>query len=179
MTRLLSVLFAAVLAWPALAQTVAKDGSEIAFTTRQMGVPVEGRFTVWQAQLRFDPKHPAAGTVSFDIETGSASFGAAETDAEVKKPEWFHALKFPRASFRSTAIKATGPGRYDVAGQLSIKGRARDVTVPVTLNGATASGSFAIKRLAFDIGSGEWADTSMVADEVQVRFRLQLAGLPK
>jgi polyisoprenoid-binding protein YceI len=51
--------------------------------------------------------------------------------------------------------------------------------VPVTLNGATASGSFAIKRLAFDIGSGEWADTSMVADEVQVRFKLQLAGLPK
>lgn len=179
MTRLLPLLFALAGALPAFAQTVVKEGSEIAFTTRQMGVPVEGRFMAWQAQLRFDPRNPAAGTVSFDIDTGSASFGAAETEAEVRKPEWFHVLRFPRASFRSSAIRAAGPGRYDVAGQLTIKGQARDVTVPVTLNGATASGSFAIKRLAFDIGSGEWADTSMVADEVQVRFKLQLAGLPK
>ena len=35
-----------------------------------------------------------------------------------------------------------------------------------------------IKRLAFKIGDGEWADTSMVADEVQVRFKLVLSGLP-
>lgn len=179
MTRFLSMLFALLVATPAFAQTVVPGGSEIAFTTRQMGVPVEGRFTAWQAQLRFDPRNPAAGSVSFDIETGSASFGAAETETEVKKPDWFHVVKFPRASFRSTAIKAAGPGRYEVAGQLTIKGRAREVTVPVTLNGAIASGSFAIKRLAFDIGSGDWADTSMVADEVQVRFKLQLAGLPK
>jgi polyisoprenoid-binding protein YceI len=182
MTRLLSalsLLLAAALALPAVAQTVVKDGSEITFTTRQMGVPVEGRFTAWQAQLRFDPRNPATGSVSFDIDTGSASFGATETETEVKKPEWFHVVKFPRASFRSTAIKAAGPGRYEVAGQLTIKGRARDVTVPVTLNGSTATGSFALKRLAFDIGSGDWADTSIVADEVQVRFKLQLAGLPK
>lgn len=28
------------------------------------------------------------------------------------------------------------------------------------------------------LGEGEWADLSVVADEVQVRFKLQLAGLP-
>ena len=49
--------------------------------------------------------------------------------------------------------------------------------LPVTLAGNVASGSFTIQRLAFGIGSGERADTSMVADEVQVRFKLQLAGL--
>ena len=181
MTRfLLSLALAATVAAPAAtAQTVVRDGSEIAFTTRQMGVPVDGRFTQWQAQMRFDPKSPAAGSVSFTIETGSASFGATETETEVKKPEWFHVAKFPRASFTSTGIQATGPGRYAVAGQLTIKGKAQPLTVPVQLAGDTASGSFAIKRLSFDIGSGDWADTSMVADEVQVRFKLKLAGLPK
>jgi hypothetical protein len=31
--------------------------------------------------------------------------------------------------------------------------------------------------LAFKIGDGAWADTSMVADEVQVKFKLQLSGV--
>jgi hypothetical protein len=36
-----------------------------------------------------------------------------------------------------------------------------------------------IKRLAFKIGENEWADTSMVADDVQVKFKLALSGLGK
>lgn len=163
----------------ALAQTVVPQGSEIAFVTRQMGVPVEGRFTQWKAQMAFDPKAPAAGRVSFHIDTGSARFGAAETDAEVKKAAWFDVAKFPQATFQSSAIRAAGPGRYEVAGQLQIKGQAQDIVVPVTLDGHSASGSFTIQRLVFRIGDGEWADPSMVANDVQVRFRLQLAGLER
>ena len=57
----------------------------------------------------------------------------------------------------------------------------RDVVVPVQVTQAggssTATGSFVIKRLAFKVGEGEWTDTSMLADDVQVRFKLVLAGL--
>ncbi|OYU92416.1 MAG: polyisoprenoid-binding protein, partial [Burkholderiales bacterium PBB5] len=42
---------------------------------------------------------------------------------------------------------------------------------------STATGSFALKRLAFKIGEGEWADTSMVADDVTVKFKLALTGM--
>lgn len=175
--KLLPVIALLVAAAGATAQTVVPAGSEIGFTSRQMGVPVDGKFTQWQAQIAFDPKQPEAGKVAFTIATGSASFGASETDSEVKKPAWFDIAKFPQASFQSAAIKVAGPGRYDVSGKLTIKGQVRDIVVPVTLAGNVASGSFAIKRLAFGIGSGEWADTSMVADEVQVRFKLQLSGL--
>jgi len=31
-------------------------------------------------------------------------------------------------------------------------------------------GAFPLKRLAYGIGSGVWSDTSMVADEFQVKF---------
>lgn len=174
---------------PALAQSQAQPkpavlqsaGSEIAFTTRQMGVPVEGKFGKFSAQVMLDPKKPESGSVAFTIDTGSARFGSAELDAEVPKPTWLNVAKFPQASFQSTAIKATGPGKFDVAGKLTIKGATQNVVVPVQLQqvGATsaASGSFAIKRLAYKVGDGDWTDTSLLADEVQIRFKLVLTGL--
>ena len=65
---------------------------------------------------------------------------------------------------------------------LGIKGTSRDVVVPVSLvqagGNTTASGSFTIKRLDFRIGDGDWSDTSMVANDVQVKFKLTLAGVP-
>jgi len=178
-----AALFAAV-AQPAAAQprpAQLQPGSEIAFTTKQMGVPVEGKFGKFTAQITLDPKKPETGTVAFSIDTGSARFGSAELDAEVPKPTWLNVPKFPQASFQSSSIKAAGPGRFEVAGKLSIKGAQHDVVVPVQLTQAgatsTATGTFAIKRLSFKVGEGEWTDTSMLADDVQIRFKLVLAGL--
>jgi polyisoprenoid-binding protein YceI len=170
---------------PAFAQPAAQllpAQSEIVFTTKQMGVPVEGRFGKFSAQIALDPRQPAGGRVAFAIDTRSARFGAAETDAEVPKPAWLNVARFPQATFESTAIKALGGGRFEVAGRLSIKGQSQDVVVPVTVahSGAssTANGSFTIQRLAFKVGEGEWADTQVVGNDVAVRFKLALTGLP-
>lgn len=188
LTWLASGLLAACLTLPpAQAQTapvatLQTAGSEIVFTIRQMGVPVEGRFGRFQAQIAFDPRQPAGGSVRLSIDTGSARFGAREIDAEVGKPAWLDAAKFPQAIFTSRAIKALGDGRFEVSGELGIKGSTRPLVVPVQITQAggasTARGRFAIERLAFRIGDGEWSDTSLVADEVQVRFEFALTGLP-
>jgi len=188
MNRLLfttiSVAIAALItAAPAHAQTAAKllPGSEIGFVSKQLGVPVTGKFKKFDAQIALDPKNASAGTVSFSIDTASAAIGDPDTDRELAKPEWFGVAKFPQATFQSSAIKALGGGKFEVAGKLAIKGSSRDVVVPVMLTQAggtsTATGSFTIKRLAFGIGAGDWSDTSMVADDVQVTFKLALAGL--
>jgi polyisoprenoid-binding protein YceI len=175
--KTLSTAFASV----AAAAVLVAAQSEIVFVSKQMGVPVEGRFKKFDAQIAFDPKKPETGKVAFSIDLGSAALGAPETEAELVKPTWFNVPKFPQATFQSTAIKSVGGGKFEVAGKLSIKGNARDVVVPVALTqasgGSTAVGSFAIKRLDFKIGEGEWADTSMVANDVQVKFKLALTGL--
>ncbi|MEX8507230.1 MAG: YceI family protein [Leptothrix ochracea] len=160
--------------------------SEVLFVSKQMGVPVEGRFRKFDAQVSFDPKKPAAGKISLSIETASATLGTPEADGEMPKKTWFNASAFPQATFQSSVIKALGSGRYDIGGKLSIKGSNQDVVVPVTLSqggaGAnlitTATGTFSIKRLDFKIGDGEWADTSMVANDVQIKFKLSLSGMP-
>lgn len=157
--------------------------SEIGFVSKQMGVPVEGRFKKFDAQINFQGTKPETSKIDFTVDIASASLGAPEPDAELPKPVWFNTAKFPQATFTSSAFKALGGGKYEVAGKLSIKGSSRDVVVPVTLiqTGATtlATGAFAIKRLAFRIGENEWSDTSMVADDVQVKFKLALTGVGK
>lgn len=175
---------AALAAGPALAQQkLLSEQSEIAFVSKQMGVPVEGRFKKFDAQVVFDPAKLSVSRVAFTVDTGSATLGVRETDAELPKAVWFNVPKFPQATFQSSAIKALGAGKYEVAGKLSVKGVSQDLVVPFTLTqgggNTIAAGSFVIKRLAFKIGENEWADTSMVADDVQVKFKLLLAGVPK
>jgi polyisoprenoid-binding protein YceI len=63
--------------------------SELGFVTRQLGVPVEGRFTRFEAQLAFDAAQPETGQVTLEIDTRSASMGVEELDAELPKPGWF------------------------------------------------------------------------------------------
>lgn len=189
--RLLLWIFLLVSALPVAAQTkpapaqlqtqLQVQGSEIMFTTRQLGVPVDGKFTRFGAQITLDPRSPQTGNVAFNIDTASARFGAAEIDAEVPKAIWLNVAQFAQATFQSTSIKAAGPGKFEVTGRLNIKGSSRDITVPVSLtqsgNTSTASGSFTIKRLDFKVGEAEWADTSMLANDVIVKFKLSLLGL--
>ena len=170
----------------AQAQTAAQllaAQSEIGFVSKQMGVPVEGKFKKFEADIQFDAAKLASSRIALRIDTGSATIGVRETDAELPKPVWFGVKQYPQATFQSSSIKALGGGKYQVAGKLTVKGQAHEVEVPVALTQAggitTATGQFAVKRLALRVGEGEWADTSMVADEVLVRFKLAVSGMGK
>ena len=181
---LLAVACLSAAALPAAAQQkLLPAQSEIGFVFKQMGVPVQGHFKKFDAQISFDAAKPASSKAAFTVDIASATLGAPESDAELPKADWFNTAKFPQATFASSGFKALGGGKYEVTGKLSIKGQTREVVVPVSMtqSGAvtTAVGVFPIKRLGFRIGENEWADTSMVADDVQVKFKLALSGVGK
>jgi polyisoprenoid-binding protein YceI len=185
MIRFLPLALAAASLLPLSAQAqqaLVPAQSEVSFVSRQMGVPVEGKFKTFSAQVAFDPAKLATSQIAFTVDTGSADI-SREANAELPKATWFNVAAFPKATFQSSSIKRLDASKFEVTGKLSIKGLSSDVVVPVTLaqNGATttATGAFPIKRLAFRIGEKEWADTSMVADEVQVKFKIALTGVPK
>jgi polyisoprenoid-binding protein YceI len=154
--------------------------SEVTFQLRQSGVPVEGRFKRFDAQLVLDPKAPQSGSVTVTIDTASATVGFAESDAELPGALWFDAKKYPRAVFQSSAISGGG-GRFQARGKLELKGTARELVVPVNIvqSGplSTATGEFVLKRLEYKIGEKEWADVSLIADDVRVRFKLVFTGV--
>lgn len=147
---------------------------------KQMNVPVEGRFNRFTADVRFDPANVAAASAKIDVDVASFDIGAPEYNKEVAGDEWFDAAHFPHATFVSTQIKAGANGAYSVAGKLTIKGKTTDVTVPVQYHKDGANqvfdGALPIKRLTYGIGSGEWKDTSVVADDVQIKFHIVAAA---
>jgi polyisoprenoid-binding protein YceI len=180
-TAMLLAFAAAIPLTASAQQKLLPAQSEIAFVSKQFGVPVGGKFKKFDAELAFDPKKADAARVSFTVDLLSADIGNNETEAELKKPGWFNSAKVPQATFTSTSVKAVGGGKFEFAGKLAIKGISQPVVVPVTLtqnSGVTkAVGSFTLKRLDFKIGDGEWNDVSIVANEVAVNVKLALTGI--
>ncbi|WP_137923275.1 YceI family protein [Cupriavidus sp. 2SB] len=181
MSRSGPILVAAVLATAGMAANLAwaqidAAKSSVTAVAKQIGVPMEGKFKKFDATLDFDPAKLATSSAKVEIDVSSFEIGDAETTKEVKGKDWFDAGKFPKAVFQSTSIKAGAAGRYDVVGKLTIKGKTIDVTVPATYKqdgGAQVfDGVLPIKRTVFNIGDGEWKDTSVVADDVQIKFHI-------
>jgi polyisoprenoid-binding protein YceI len=150
--------------------------STVIATTKQMNVPVDGKFRKFSAQLNFDPARPTAGSANVSIDTASYDLGADDYNKQAQGKEWFDSASWPAATFVSSAIAPAGGNQYRITGKLTIKGKSQTVVVPVVIasQGATQSfdGSLPIKRSQFDVGTGEWKDTSVVADEVVIKFHL-------
>lgn len=158
--------------------SVQLDKSSIAFVSRQMNVPVEGAFRKFTAQIHLDPARPETGRAQIDIDLASIDAGNAEANDEVKGKQWFNVREFPKASFISSAVKPLGNGRFEASGRMTIKGKTLETRAAFTLKQEkgvlSLDGTFPLKRLDYAIGSGIWGDTSVVADEVQVKFHFVL-----
>lgn len=176
-----SLLATALLAAVAIAAPLKTDPahSTVKATFKQMGVPLEAPFKKFAANIDYNPQAPDTAKATVEIEVASLDVGDGEMNREVAKKEWFNAAQFPKATFSSTSIKAAGPGKLNVTGKLTIKGKSVDVSFPLTVkqegNKQVFDGQLPIKRLAFNIGEGEWKDTSMVADDVVIKFRVTAA----
>lgn len=161
---------------------VQANENSVTFGYKQMGVPLEGKFNKFAAQLAFDPTKVSAAQARIDIDVASIDTGSGEANDEVVGKLWFNAKTFPTASFVSTGLKALGGNRYEATGKLSIKGRTQEVKVPVTFqatgNRGTFDGSLTIKRLDYAIGEGEWTDVGTVANEIQIKFHLVVNAVP-
>lgn len=157
---------------------VQADRSTITFVSKQMSVPVEGMFKKFTAHVRINPAKPEAGMAHIEIDLASIDAGGAEANDEVKSKSWFNVAEFPRAEFVSSSVKALGAGKFEAAGKMTIKGKSTEVRAPFTMKEEKGmlniDGAFTLKRLEFGIGSGLWSDTSVVADEIQIKFHVVL-----
>lgn len=174
----LALLFSSTGALAVEYRRVDLGASQIRFTSRQMGVPVDGSFRKFDASVALDPDSPAAARGQLRLDMASVDAGLREVNEEVLGAQWFDAKRHPEARFEMRQIQPQGGGRFQVTGTLTIKGVTRPVAMEAILKRAASQavmdGSFVIKRLDFGIGGGVWGDVKVVADEVTVQFQLVL-----
>ena len=95
-----------------------------------------GEFSGASGSLRLDPRAAAADALQVSIPIASVHTTSPKLDDELRSADWFGADAYPTASFQSTTVTQTGPGRADVTGQLTLHGVTRSLTLHVRFNGA-------------------------------------------
>lgn len=127
-----------------------------------MFTTVRGRFTKFSGTLRVDERNPDLSGVDVDIEAASIDTGVADRDAHLRSADFLDVEKHPRITFRSTDVKGAhvkDGDRFQVAGELEIRGQALPVTLDVTFEG-TGNDPWGKRRSGFaartEIDRREW-----------------------
>ncbi len=114
----------------------------------------------------------ARSTSSIDV--ASLDTGDKERDDTLKSADLFDPTKFPKARFVSSKISATGAGRYEAQGKLTIRNVTKDIKLPITFQTKEEKGKqvgyltgrYTLKRLEYGVGQGDWKSTEWVKDDV-------------
>lgn len=105
--------------------------SSAQFKVRHMMIAnVKGEFDKVSGTVDFDSSNPGASSIEATIDVASISTRETDRDNHLKSPDFFDVAKFPAITFKSTKVTPAGNGEYKIAGNLTIRG----VTKPVTLD---------------------------------------------
>ena len=182
MPRSLLALALCALAAPALtADYVQAPGSSLVFAGTYQRETFTGRFPEFRTTLRFDPADPAAARLEVDIPLASATTGNPDYDGEMRGPAFFDSARFATARYTAQGVRALGGDRYAADGTLALHGVERPVTLTFTWTPGerpVLAGRATVPRLAFNIGVGEWASTSIIPDDIAVSTKVVLAPAP-
>ncbi|MBS0430843.1 MAG: YceI family protein [Proteobacteria bacterium] len=170
-------LTALLAAAPVHAWTSDPARSTLSFTATYQGESFQGRFRRFEAKtLDYDPAHLDAARFDVVVDIASIDTANSERDQALPGKDFFDTARFPQAHFVSTRFRKGADGRVLADGTLTLRGVGKPVTLGVTFDPArkTLDVATTLHRLDFGIGGGDWADTSMIGDEVAVHGHLAL-----
>lgn len=149
-------------------------------------------FRKLDATLEFDPANPAAMAVTATLDLTSVETfypdPAYDFNAGLRAPEFLDTAANPEARFVSTGVTLTGERTADVAGNLTLRGITRPLTLQVRYNGGYAASEMdpggsrigfsmegTLKRSDFGMTFGipPVGTTMGVADEVRLRIEAE------
>lgn len=149
--------------------------SSIHFTAIQNNAPVTGEFKVFTGDIQFDPTKLESSRIMITVDLGSVNTSYKDVADALKSADWFDIKAFPQAVFKADKFKKISDKEYTADGSLTIRDKTAPVTVNFTLDEYSSTkthvtGNAMIKRTAFDVGKGDWANTDSVKDDVKVDF---------
>jgi polyisoprenoid-binding protein YceI len=110
--------------------------TQVEFSAKHLGMmTVRGHFAEVSATTDIDPGHPETSSVEVTISTASIRTHNETRDNDIRSSNFLEADKFPAITFKSTSVEPSGPDRYTLTGDLTIKGNTRPVTLQVVKYG--------------------------------------------
>lgn len=146
-----------------------------------------GQFTNVAADLTIDPANPAASTLSATVPIVDIAPNNDALKAHLQTPDFFDAAQFPTATFKATSVvlHRDDASKADVAGDLTIRGVTRPVTLAVKFNQAGPAmhntykvgfdGEATVKRSDFGVNYGLGVG---LGDDVELRIEGEFIKQP-
>lgn len=173
-------LFLAAAASPVAAQewAVDKSSTQITFEGTAGGQTISGMFREYQIEVHFDPEEPKEADLTAAIDLTSLSTGNPAIDRTLAGPEWFNTGTYPVASFRAASIKRTAEDKFEMRGDVTIRGTTKRISIPFSLDVKKGDGmaraEFVLNRADFGVGpQGQVAD---VVIDNQIKVVITAAG---
>ena len=166
---------------PAQKWDVLADKSAIIFHGKQMGADFEGAINKFTPEIYFDENNLDQSKVTVDIDMNSIDGKDPERNKSIKGADWFDTERFPTARFETTKFTKTGEHAFTAEANLTIHGIAIPVQLPFRLeyqavgfgqDRVIMTGSVTLDRSKFQLGQGDWADPSVIANEVPVDVKV-------
>jgi polyisoprenoid-binding protein YceI len=184
---LVAVGLAAALALPALADTtewtIDPNHANAQFFVKHLGIStVQGEFTKVNGTVTVDNSDITKSTIDVTIPADSIYTRVTMRDNDLKSQHFLDVAEYPTITFKSTSVTKTGDDTYDVAGNLTIRG----VTKPVTLKVSDLSKPVDVKMMGgwrqgasatLDINRQDFgvaADPGMVGNDIHILIDIEM-----
>ncbi|MXV50793.1 hypothetical protein GS399_07390 [Pedobacter sp. HMF7647] len=125
--------------------------SEVQFKVKHLVIStVTGSFKNFEGNLETEGNDFSNAKINFSLDVNSIDTNQADRDNHLKSADFFDADSHPKISFESTSFTKDGDDEYELAGNLTVKG----VTKPVTLeveHGGIATDFYGNTKAGFEV----------------------------
>jgi polyisoprenoid-binding protein YceI len=90
---------------------------------------IHGRFNNVTGSFTWDEANPAASSLEVQVKADTIDTGNAARDQHLKGPDFFSVKEFPTIVFKSTRVRQIDAHHYEVAGEMTLHGTTRPLTV--------------------------------------------------
>ena len=160
--------------------------SNVGFRITKIFFKEEGGFRDYSGQIVYDPQHPEHSRVQMTVRAASIDTRIEGRDKVLRSDDFFDVEHYPTLTFVSTSVIPKAPGLMDVAGDLTIRGVTRHITIPVRYLGHKQipgwhdfvgfETEFAIDRTDFGVNGTRWSGGNLILSK-EVTIHLSLGAV--
>lgn len=189
--RLFSAIVLLALAAPAcradgVTYDISHVYSNVGFSITKIFFKEEGGFRTYSGQIYYDPDHPERSRVQMTVQAASIDTRIEARDKALRSDDFFDVDRYPTLTFTSTSVAAKPGGTMQVAGDLTIHGVTRHITIPVHYLGHKQmegwhdfvgfETEFTIDRTEFGVNGSRWSGGALILSK-EVNIHLSIGAV--